>query len=216
MQLLILIFISILPGIAPLAQSSKPQPAATFAESAGPPDANPQYFPTGVFAANPDLSDFCARWYSKHLRAMGAESLLSASTDKQTRAYRFLWLRTFHHPIASLLRIRPDGSGQLDSVKLTGAGGYEPGGILTTQSVEISKEQVDKFEALISAADFWASPTPDLNTSGKDGALWILEGVKEQKYHVVDRWTPKDGAYREACLYLLGLSKIEVNKKEIY
>lgn len=216
MRALILILLGILLALSTAAQSSKPEPAAGFSESEGPADANPQYFPAGVFATSPEISDFCARWYSKHLRAMGAESLLAASTDKHTRAYRFLWLRTFHHPIAVLLRIRPDGSGQLNSVELNGYGGYGPGTILTTQIAELSKDQVDKFEGLISAAEFWASPTVDQNRRGTDGAQWILEGVEDEKYHVVDRWTPKDGTFRKACLYLLGLSKIEVEKKEIY
>jgi hypothetical protein len=216
MRPLLLILLGTLLAATAAAQSSKPSATSGFAERAGPPDASPQYFPTGVFAANPVLSDFCDQWYSKHLRAMGAESLLASSADKQTRAYRFLWLRTFHHPISILLRIRPDGSGQLDSVELNGHGGFDPGTIMTTQIVEVSKDQVNQFEGFIGAADFWASPTPNQNLTGRDGAQWILEGVKEQKYHVVDRWTPKDGAYREACLYLLGLSKIEVNKGEIY
>jgi hypothetical protein len=51
---------------------------------------------------------------------------------------------------------------------------------------------------------------------GFDGAQWILEGVKDQKYHVVDRWTPRDGAFREACLYLLKLSQIGISPKEVY
>src|SRR5579862_8626489 len=96
----------------------------------------------------------------------------------------FLWLRTFHHPVAVELRIRPDGSGQIISVVMTGAGGYEPGTVSMAQTVELLKEQLDQFESLVRASDFWTLPIHDPQAKrGFDGAQWILEGVKDQKYH---------------------------------
>lgn len=47
---------------------------------------------------------------------------------------------------------------------------------------------------------------------GNDGAEWILEGVNGGRYHVVDRWTPGAGAYREACLYLLKISDLGIDE----
>jgi hypothetical protein len=35
-------------------------------------------------------------------------------------------------------------------------------------------------------------------------------------YHVVDRWTPHKNAYAILCLYMLELSKIKVDAKEVY
>jgi hypothetical protein len=213
---LALIGIGIIFTATASAQSTQPQRLTSFIESAGPPDANPQYFPSGVFSADPDRSEFRARWYAKHLRAMGEESLFSAAANRDFRGYRFLWLRTFHHPVATGLQIRPDGSGQLTSIEMTGAGGYEPGVVRTTRIVELSKEQVDQFETFVRAADFWTLPTHDPGKQGFDGSQWTLEGVRDQKYHIIDRWTPKDGAFRETCLYLLKLSQIKVNSKDIY
>lgn len=59
---------------------------------------------------------------------------------------------------------------------------------------------------------------PEIDDSGLDGAQWILEGVKEGRYHVVDRWTPQIGDFREACLYLLKLSNpsIDLSREDIY
>jgi hypothetical protein len=208
MRILALTCLSIILGASAFSQSSKPTFAPGFAESMGPPDANPQYFPKGVFDPTPELADFCARWYAKHLRAMNAESLLKKAADKQARAYRFLWLPTFHHSISVLLTVRPDGSGQLSSVELSGKGGYEPGSMLATKIVELSKDQVNQFNAMSGIVDFWTAPTVDPQRQGDDGSEWILEGVKDQKYHVVTRWTPKDGPFRDACLYLLKESQI--------
>lgn len=104
----------------------------------------------------------------------------------------------------------------MTSTEMTSAGGYDPGKPLTTQIMELSKEQVDQFETLVRASDFWALPTSDPVLGARDGAQWILEGVRDRKYHVADRWTPKNGTFREACLYLLKLSQIRVSPKEVY
>lgn len=70
------------------------------------------YFPKGA-----------ENWYPKHLAAMKEPSLFEQSTKKLVQQYRFLWLRTFHKPIA--VRIRKDSEGiTLRVVRLSGAGSY--------------------------------------------------------------------------------------------
>lgn len=61
-------------------------------------------------------------------------------------------------------------------------------------------------------------PTIDENPVGLDGAGWLLEGVKQDQYHVVHRQSPAEGAYRELCIYLLRVSgvKIDESKGELY
>ncbi len=57
---------------------------------------------------------------------------------------------------------------------------------------------------------FWQLPTEETaGVIGMDGARWIVEGVKAGRYHLVDRWSPKDGAVREFGLLLVGLSEID-------
>jgi len=57
-----------------------------------------RYFPVGTFGPlNSDL--FVREWYSKHLVAM-EEPSLSCGVLEDTETYRFLWLRTFHNPVA--------------------------------------------------------------------------------------------------------------------
>jgi hypothetical protein len=60
-------------------------------------------------------------------------------------------------------------------------------------------------------ADFW-NMTPNELPRGLDGANWIIEGAKKGKYHIVDRWSPEDGPFREAALYLINLSKLKIDK----
>jgi hypothetical protein len=144
------------------------------------------------------------QWYGKFLRSMGEASLLDTKNEKD-EVYRFLWLRTFHHPIA--VRLERDGySVKLKAVEFDGAGGYEPGRVLRTDNVSISLDEWCEFIRRLEQATFWQQETVDPRESGNDGSQWILEAVKDQRYHVVDRWTPEEGAFKDACVYLLRLS----------
>src|SRR5215468_3618237 len=83
-----------------------------------------RYFPVGTFGPrNSDL--FVREWYSNHLVAMG-ELSLSCGVLQDTETYRFLWLRTFHNPVAVRVFRRGDDY-DLEGVILDGAGGYNPG-----------------------------------------------------------------------------------------
>jgi len=187
-----------------------PQPSGDTSSSvvAPPPDADPQYFPKGVFgdSAYPgQMKNFKAKSYSASLRAMHEPSLLEGSKDASLIAYRFLWLRSFHSPIAIRLTIRSDGTGSLVG-KVTRGGGH---------SVEIPTDKVQRFQDLLQKTTFWTLPTEG-PIGGLDGAEWILEGVRSGDYHVVERWSPKKDDYASLCLYLLQLSKIHVEAREVY
>jgi hypothetical protein len=203
-----------------LASLISAQPRATqLITSNDPPDANPQYFPTGVFSEYPDLSDSRSRRYAKQLKAMSEPSLLDAAKNETSDRYRFLWLRSFHQPIAIRLTIRPDGTGELMGVEMTGKSGYDPGVVATTEIVEISHDQIHQFQDLLQTTEYWSMPTVDIRLHEeriRDGAEWILEGERDGRYHVVARTSPTNGTYRDACLYLLKLSKIEVEANRVY
>ena len=207
-------------GFCILASLISPQPqTGRLITSNDPPDANPQYFPTGVFSEYLDLSDSRSRRYAKHLRAMSEPSLLDAVKNKSSESYRFLWLRSFRQPIAIRMTMRPDGSSQLIGVEMTGKNGHDPGVIATTEVVEISQEQIHQFQDLLQTTEYWSMPTVDVRLHEeriRDGAEWMLEGVRDGRYHVVARVSPQNETYREACLYLLKLSKIEVEASRVY
>jgi len=184
--------------------------------SSDPSDENPQYFPTGVLSEYPDLSDFEARWFARHLRAMAEPSLLEASKDKSVVAYRFLWLRSFHNPMSIRVDISPTGTASLTTVVTGGKGGYEPGIVSKNEVTEISGKQLRPFIYQVDKIGFWSMKTVDDAMRGADGAVWILEGVKGGEYHVVKRWTPESGSYRKLCLNLVELSDLTFKPNEIY
>jgi hypothetical protein len=43
-----------------------------------------------------------------------------------------------------------------------------------------------------------------------DGAGWILEGLRDGEYYVVDKQSPENDSYSQLCRYLLQLGKVDV------
>lgn len=198
-------------------QTGRPPKTSVPAILNNPPDANPQYFPAGIFgdsSATGHFKDFKARWYSSDLRALHEPSFFEAAQDRSVVAYRFLWLRTFHHPIVIRLTILPDGTGSMTSKMTSGAGGYDAGAMIWNKSFDISKAQAEQFSSMLQKAAFWTSSIG--GGGGPDGAQWVMEGIQGGVYHIADRWSPQKDDYESMCLFLLSLSKIEVNAKDIY
>ena len=170
------------------------------------------FFPKGVFAesswqtADLNRDDFVNDWYGKFLKAMKEPSLLDV-TEKNTEVYRFLWLRTFDHPIS--VRIEHDPSvTKLIFIEMSGQGGYEPGKLIRRTEKPIDDEKWSSFLKLLDQADFW-NLEKDKGIGGTDGSEWVVEGFRDGRYHLVDRWSPDEGKYREFCTYLLKLSGID-------
>ncbi|HEY1142257.1 MAG TPA: hypothetical protein VGE88_18940 [Lysobacter sp.] len=139
---------------------------------------------------DPRSDAFRNRWYSRHLAAMGEPALAPCATS---RMYRFLWLRTFHHPVA--VRVVRDASGdRMIAVELDGAGGYAPGKALRRSEVALTSRQADAFERAIEADGFWSLAVPEEN-GGLDGSEWVIEGATTE-YRVLRQRSPKTGPVR--------------------
>lgn len=178
-----------------------------------------QYFPQHSFDEKADANNFKVQWYAGQLKALQEPSLweLSKKTNT-TQGYRFLWLRSFHHPISIRLDVQPDGSGNLTIKICDGKGGYEPGKIIRNQRRILSPQVIAEFLSEINKQGYWDLPTeePFNGTIGLDGAQWILEGVNKSNYKIVDRWSPKDGPIRELGLKMIDLAGLQLKKDEIY
>ena len=148
--------------------------------------------------------EFRRQWYSVHLRAM-SEASLSCGIEKSVTSYRFTWLRTFHHPIAVRVT-NSTGVTCLVAVELDGAGGYAPGGVKNRVQKTLTPEQWAEIQNAIEASDFWSEATQDPARTGFDGAQWVVEGERNESYHVVDRWSPEQGTQRDLGTLFLNLS----------
>jgi enterochelin esterase family protein len=150
----------------------------------------------------------------RHLVTLG-EPPLSSGEKPSDFAYRFVWIRTFHHPIS--VRIQKTGSSAiLRAVELDGAGGYAWGKIANEVNRELSPAELKAVVAKLNRTRFWRMAEEDPSQGGLDGATWILEGSQEGKYRSVNRWCPESGALRDAGLFLVQLAGFTVPAKDIY
>lgn len=175
---------------------------------------------------DPALDGFRREWYTKHVRAMSESRLV----DEPGETYRFLWLRSFDHPIA--VRVSCTGKTcRLTGIRTSGKGGYEPGSIAERTARTLSATEVTTFQGMLTRMDFWRQPQPRTDVIvnpdgtesvlvGTDGAQWVLEGRRGPAYHLWDVWSPDpDGpaaAFRELCLFLVRLSGLAVRQDQIY
>jgi hypothetical protein len=186
------------------------------------------YFPPNTLDENANssriLEDFC----SEQLRAMEEPSLWESSKNQKPQSYRFLWLRSFHHPISVRLDVQQDGSSLLTTKMSDAPGGYNPGKLVVNDTRRITADETTLALHQIERLDFWNLPSFEkaetVGPNGEritrkqlDGAQWIVEGVKGGAYHVVDRWSPKNGPVREIGIMMLeDLAKMELSAKEVY
>ncbi len=172
------------------------------------------YFPAGTF---PDrVQAFVSEWYGKHLLTM-QEAPLLAATKAGEESYRFLWLRTWGNPV-SVHVVQGANGPQLTVVRLSGHGGYEPGQIDLYRQRSLEKNEWEGLQRSLANAHY---DSMDREAEmGNDGAQWVIESVRDGKYRLVERWSPKAGgphaAFRAACEKFLELAGPGVAVGDIY
>jgi len=172
-----------------------------------------KYFPDALLTQNttcpgetetqvPALSDFEREWFSNALSAAGE---LSLSKDPNGDTVRFLWLRSFHHPVVvrvvGLSAPRP----QLVAIELSGAGGYDPGKPDRRMARELTSGEAAEIKRLLQAPETFATPK-NVCEIGLDGAEWILERSDHGRYEFVHQWSPEKGPVYNVGTLLLDLT----------
>lgn len=157
-----------------------------------------QFFPPNSLDSRPDSHEFLERWYSKHLLAMEERPLIPPATD-QPEIYRLLYLPTFAHPEVVCVT---NNRGEWHAVfkQCDGLGGYDPGQLASVSTQVLSPKQASQFNRLLERMRFWKMPSFEANF-GLDGTTAIFEGVKGERYHVVDRREPH-GKYGRLVKFL--------------
>lgn len=177
-----------------------------------------QYFPPGLLGCGGRQDDLLTKWYSEQLKALGEPSLWALSkSDSHARVYRFLWLRSFHHPVSVRVIINSDLTGTLVLKIASGAGGYAPGDLVRNESVPVGKHGTSLLFARVLQARLWELPTRG-HPGGNDGANWIVEAVADGKYQIVDRWSPgeADPVHALGMTFITDLAGLQVDPKEVY
>ena len=129
------------------------------------------------------------------------------------RVVRFTWLRTFHAPIVIRMTLPERGKGRIDTVVLSGLGGYDLGDIKTRRRIAVTHAQADPVLALADSAGL-VPAKPFCGPPGLDGARWLIERRDDTGYHFAERWSPRNGAVRDTGIALLRLAGLD--GEEIY
>jgi hypothetical protein len=112
--------------------------------------------------------------------------------------------------------LNPDGTSSLTTKVASGAAGYNPGRLVQKRTLLLTTEQTNRFLDQIDADNFWKLPSVQQDR-GPDGARWIIEGVRNGTYHIVDRWSPQKGEIRALGLFMLTeLAKMKLPVNEVY
>jgi hypothetical protein len=136
---------------------------------------------------------------------LGEPDLQRVSEERET--FRMLWLRSFHEPVA--VRLVRDGNRY---IVITAQAVRRPDGSFgptRRDSLSLDPAAWKRVVELAEIRQFWSLRAPD--TLGLDGARWIIEGRRGQRYHAVDWWSPddRDGPHRPAAFRGLALDILD-------
>src|SRR5579863_4673922 len=145
-------------------------------------------------------SMFGGSWNSRELPSLGEEPLWPMAPGTAS-AFRIIVLPClFGGPEIASLTISPDGTGRIRframnfQLKQT-----------TNKSYTLDAQKVAKFLAALERTEFCKMPK-EYYRHGFDGAEWILEGVQNGTYHVVERWCPDNTPFRQVARDLFKLA----------
>jgi hypothetical protein len=179
------------------------------------------YFPPGVLAGTAEASEAAANQYSRFLKSLHEPSLFElAQHDPNAEAYRLLWLREFDRPASIRFVGKPGGTGWFYRRMTTGTGGAQPGRIAEYGMSWAWKSRSASFLSAVEAAGFWNLP-PLADSAGNAipacRAHWILEGIRNGQYHVVDRCSPdRTDPVRVVGMLAIKLGNLKVHGSKVY
>ena len=130
---------------------------------------------------------------------------------KADEIYRFSWLRTFHNPY--MFRAYRIGDDKFFVTKETdGKGGYGLGSLILNKTQSLNDQEWCEFIHRLDSADFWNKDKIDIHTLANDGSFWTIEGFREQRVYVAGEQSPVGSDFREACIYLMKLSGLNIDE----
>jgi len=178
------------------------------------------YFPPGILGRTSETSEAAANRYSKFLQSLHEPSLLElAQRDPDLEAYRLLWLRESDRPVSVRFVKKAGGTGWFYRHMTSGNAGTQPGRLSDSGMSYSWKSRTASFLNTIDRSGFW-----NLSALGYDGnnapacrAHWVLEGIRNGQYHVVDRCSPDlVDPVRVVGMMALKLGNLRVLKDRLY
>jgi hypothetical protein len=183
-----------------------------LALAATPPALPQTYFPIGA------LPEVAAVRYARFLTAMHEPSLYELSRQNPgAEAYRLLWLRSDQRPATVRFVPKPGGTGWFYRRMAGGTGSTLPGGLRENGMSWSWKSRTASFLRTVDDAGFWNLASGGSDTPGFCSSHWILEGVRQGQYRVIDRCSPPE----TDPIHIIGvramrLANLRVHGSQIY
>ncbi|MDJ0766872.1 MAG: hypothetical protein QNJ97_28115 [Myxococcota bacterium] len=168
------------------------------------------FFPEGIFNIHskgkaPFGDEIKRKEYRRIYRIM-EESSFFQNASEHVEMYRLLWQPS--HSVITMIRLSRQRDRDILISKRLDKPGRSGVRIEETNEKNVSAEKFTQFLDLIKRSKYWDLP-PTENKMMLDGEIFLLEGVKGGKYHLVERIGPGNSALHETCYFLLCLSGIE-------
>jgi hypothetical protein len=132
---------------------------------------------------------------------------LYALPDCVDEAYSLTWIPSFHEPV--YVRVWHSSEGSFITAKM-----LEPkrqfgfGKVKTEHTRPLTPFEWRAFTELLNHASYWNQPSTISGPSPEDGAVWLVEGVRDKRHHWVHRRVP-DEQFAEISKHLIRLSGLE-------
>jgi len=150
----------------------------------GPEERVKSYFPIWDSKTKTGLSDCTAQYGTGLLQRVGEPCLRTPPKDCKKEVFRFTLLQSRGDHFC--VRIDRQGEGFRLWAKRVDVHGR----ILLEQKERLlGTSETAKTDQLLKAWDFFRMATQD-KPVGLDGTSWILEGLREGRYHAIEHWSP--------------------------
>ena len=161
------------------------------------------------------------KYYAEQLQALKETPIGDLRSDGVAQSYRFLWLRTFHHPVVVRVDVLSDGTGRVRVKETGGQGGYKPGKLIKDDTRRLSKQEAQWFVDRMQESGFWELPPEEKENEKEivlDGAFWVVEGKSGQQYHVVEKYAPGcgDRVRSIGLIMLLDMARLKLLYTDVY
>lgn len=133
------------------------------------------------------LEDYTNEWYSEELFSLDEEAIYNSEKE----IYRFSCFPAFWGAETVRIEIKDDGSADIYYKVGSGEVNEYDGGLLTSEKAEMDINETNEFLDLIKGSGYWGLPK-EIDRMGLDGYTIVVEGVKDGKYHIVNRWVPTE------------------------
>jgi len=144
-------------------------------------------------------------WYCSPLIAMDEPGAPLAKPGSFSEVYRFLWYRSFDPAVVVTVKLASRTEGVITAHALANWSGFQTspldGNHVPERPAPLDKTGISAIHAVVQSTNFWNLPTEFHVDMGFgrlstpipakdevvviDGAIWIIEGLQNNRYHLI-------------------------------